>query len=200
VKLLVRRGVVAAAAAAVAAAVERHRAVTATALAVAAAMSARPMIQAARASPVAALARRARRCSARPPPDWWWHGRWCWPSPPIRHTWAVRLLGTCPGEVANVRAGLAQSHLSGWQLTGLFLAMFIPGLGEVGDTADISDTAISAAEDTEDVLPRDIASTFKGSAYSEVTTSEPTTLYRVYGGAAKEGYSGHPVEVKANYR
>lgn len=37
-----------------------------------------------------------------------------------------------------------------------------------------------------DELPAGVAKTFTGGVYSKVTTGAPTTLYRVYGGTAKE--------------
>jgi filamentous hemagglutinin len=58
------------------------------------------------------------------------------------------------------------------------------------DSADSADALLklagALAQAAEDALPNDIASTFTDSAYSKVTTSGPTTLYRVYGGSAKE--------------
>jgi RHS repeat-associated protein len=132
-------------------------------------------------------------------------------SPGNHYTWGICAALTagigaiCPSLAAanEGESGSSQSPGGGdrsW-LAALLAAFGLGGSGEaaavLGETeaqeiAQARAGAASAAEEAaaegaaEDTLPKGVGSTFTDSAYSKVTTSEPTTLYRVYGGTAKE--------------
>jgi filamentous hemagglutinin len=89
----------------------------------------------------------------------------------------------------NILAGIGEGGLLGL-LEGLggLAAKGLAGkvAGKVGgDTpSEVVGEPKAGGLNASGTLPADIASTFTGGIYSEVTTAAPTTLYRVYGGTA----------------